>query len=79
MKKIRIAIILTALCVFAPAEQKEDLSGAAHKALAKVSGQLRIQGLDRPVNVLRDDANNHNLLQQGRPFIMRLHQSSVNS
>jgi penicillin amidase len=54
MKKIRVAIILTALCVFAPAEQKDDLSSAAHKALAKVSGQLRIQGLDRPVNVLRD-------------------------
>src|ERR1700720_3186856 len=54
MKKIRVAIILTALCVFAVAEQKDDLSSAAHKALAKVSGQLRIQGLDHPVNVLRD-------------------------
>jgi penicillin amidase len=54
MKKIRVAIILIALCVLVPAEQKEDLSSAAHKALAKVSGQLRIQGLDRPVNVLRD-------------------------
>ena len=54
MKKIRVAIILTALCLCAVAEQKDDLSSAAHKALAKVSGQLRIQGLDRPVNVLRD-------------------------
>src|ERR1700758_5367655 len=54
MKKIRVAIILTALCVFAVAEQKDDLSSAAHKALAKVSGQLRIQGLDHPVKVLRD-------------------------
>src|SRR6201984_951272 len=54
MKKIRVAIILTALCVCAVAEQKDDLSSAALKALAKVSGQLRIQGLDRPVNVLRD-------------------------
>src|SRR3979411_922186 len=54
MKSIRLLILLFPLAVFAQPHQKPDLERAAHKALAVVSGQLRMQGLERPVNVLRD-------------------------
>src|SRR6202795_3121452 len=54
MKKIRVLIVLILACTFSAAEQKADLSSAAHKALAKVSGQLRMPGLEQPVSVLRD-------------------------
>src|SRR3977135_1476664 len=54
MKSVRLLILLYPLAVFAQPNQKPDLERAAHKALAVVSGQLRMQGLERPVNVLRD-------------------------
>jgi penicillin amidase len=54
MKTIRLLILLFPLAVFAQPNQKPDLVKAAHKALAVVSGHLRMPGLDRPVNVLRD-------------------------
>jgi penicillin amidase len=54
MTSIRLLILLIPLCGFAQPGQKADLLRAAHKALAAVSGQLRMQGLDHPVNVLRD-------------------------
>jgi penicillin amidase len=54
MKSVRLLILLTSLCVFAQSGQKADLVPAAHKALAVVSGRLRMPGLKQPVNVLRD-------------------------
>ena len=54
MKSIRLLILLFPLAVFAQPAPKPDLVRAAHKALAVVSGHLRMQGLERPVNVLRD-------------------------
>jgi penicillin amidase len=54
MEKIRVLIILILACTFSAAEQKADLSSAAHKALARVSGQLRMPGLEQSVSVLRD-------------------------
>src|SRR3979490_614775 len=54
MKSVRLLILLFPLAVFAQPNQKPDLERAAHKALAVVSGQLRMPGLERPVNVLRD-------------------------
>jgi len=54
MKSIRLLIFLFPLTVFAQPSQKSDLVHAAHKALPVVSGQLRMPGLERPVDVLRD-------------------------
>ncbi len=54
MKTVRLLILLFPLAVFAQPRPKSDLVAAAHKALAVVSGQLRMPGLERPVNVLRD-------------------------
>jgi penicillin amidase len=54
MKSIRLLILLFPLSALAQTSQKSDLVAAAHKALPVVSGQLRMQGLERPVNVLRD-------------------------
>jgi penicillin amidase len=54
MKTVRLLILLFPLCVFAQPGQTADLAAAAHKALAVVSGQLRLPGLERPVDVLRD-------------------------
>jgi len=54
MTSIRLLILLFPLTVFAQPSQKADFAPAAHKALAVVSGQLRVPGLERPVNVLRD-------------------------
>ena len=54
MKSIRLLILLIPFCAFAQTGQKADLVPAAHKALAVVSGQLRAQGLERSVDVLRD-------------------------
>jgi penicillin G amidase len=47
-------IVLVPALAFAQKSQKTDLASAAHKALAVVSGQLRMMGLEQPVNVLRD-------------------------
>ena len=54
MKSVCLLILLIPFCAFAQTGQKTDLVGAAHKALAVISGELRIPGLERPVNVLRD-------------------------
>jgi penicillin amidase len=54
MGSVRLLILLIPLGVFAQSGQKAELVTAAHQALAVVSGQLRLQGLERPVNVLRD-------------------------
>jgi penicillin amidase len=54
MKSICLLIVLLPFSVFAQVNPKDDLSRAAHKALATTSGQLRVPGLERPVNVLRD-------------------------
>jgi penicillin G amidase len=54
MKNVCRLILLIPLCALAQTSQKEDLVRAAHKALAAVSGQLRMQGLKQPVDVLRD-------------------------
>src|SRR5258708_3424953 len=54
MKTVRLLILLFPLAVFAQPRAKSDLVAAAHKALAVVSGQLRMPGLEKPVNVLRD-------------------------
>ena len=54
MKRIRLLILLFPLAVFAQPASKPDLVRAAHKALAVVSGHLRMPGLELPVNVLRD-------------------------
>jgi penicillin G amidase len=53
MKCVSPGILLISLCAVAPG-QKTDLAAAAHKALAVVSGQLRMKGLEQPVEVLRD-------------------------
>jgi penicillin amidase len=53
MKCVRPVVLLISLCAVAPG-QKTDLAAAAHKALAVVSGQQRIKGLEQPVEVLRD-------------------------
>lgn len=58
MKSIRLLILLVPLCVFAQSASKlaskTDLASAAHKAMAAVSGELHVKGLNHPVNVLRD-------------------------
>jgi len=54
MKIMRLLILLVPLCVFAQPKPKKDLATAAHQALAAVSGELHVKGLDRAVNVLRD-------------------------
>jgi penicillin G amidase len=55
MKSARLLIVLSlAHCVCAQTSQTADLPIAAHKVLAVISGELRMQGLERPVNVLRD-------------------------
>lgn len=47
-------MLLIPLCVWGQSNQKRDPSSAAHKALAVVSGRLRISGLEHRVDVLRD-------------------------
>jgi len=54
MKAIRLIILLLPLCVCTQPTQKADLVRASHKALAVISGRLHMEGLDRPVNILRD-------------------------
>ncbi len=55
MKSIRLLILLlVSHCAWPQPARKTDLVGAAHKALAIVTGQMPIKGLDQPVEVLRD-------------------------
>ena len=54
MKIVRLLIILIPFSALAQTVHNADLVPAAHKALAVVSGQLRVHGLNRPVDVLRD-------------------------
>ncbi len=54
MKIVRLLFLLIPLCVFAQPDQKTPLADAAHRALAVVSGELRMKGLNRPVEVFRD-------------------------
>jgi penicillin amidase len=55
MRCIRLLILLlVSLCAWPQPAQKTDLTGAAHKSLAIVSGQMPIKGLEQPVEVLRD-------------------------
>jgi penicillin G amidase len=54
MRRICLLILLIPIPVFAQSGQEPGLSDSSHKALAVVSGRLRVQGLERPVNVLRD-------------------------
>ena len=54
MKSMRWLILLLPLCGFAQPGPNKDLAPAAHKALAIVSGESHVKGLERPVNVLRD-------------------------
>src|ERR1017187_7923511 len=55
MRCIRpLILLLVSHCAWAQPAQKTDLTGAAHKALAIVSGQMPIKGLEQPVEVLRD-------------------------
>jgi penicillin amidase len=53
MKKMCVLIFLTAISA-AETPPKTDLATTAHKALAIVSGELRMQGLQQPVKVQRD-------------------------
>jgi penicillin amidase len=54
MKSIHLLILLIPLFVFAQPTPKADLASAAHRALATVSGELKMSGLEHPVHVLRD-------------------------
>ncbi len=54
MKIIRLLIVLLPLTVSGQPAEKDNLHGAAHKALAIISGRLRLKGLEQPVEVLRD-------------------------
>ncbi len=54
MKIVRLLIILIPFSALAQTVHNADLVPAAHKALAVVSGQLRVHGLNGPVDVLRD-------------------------
>lgn len=55
MKSIRLLIFLfLPLCAFAQNATAPDLSAVAHRALAVISGKLKAQGLQQPVEILRD-------------------------
>src|SRR6267378_7627842 len=55
MKSARLLILLLLpVCTSAQNATAPDLSTAAHRALAVISGKLRAQGLQQPVEVLRD-------------------------
>ncbi len=51
---IAISIAISAQTATVPPPANPGLATAAHKALAVISGKLRVPGLDHPVNVLRD-------------------------
>src|SRR6266849_991988 len=54
MKSAPLLMLLIPLCAWSQSGQKMDLSSAANKALAIVSGRLQVKGLEHPVDVLRD-------------------------
>jgi penicillin G amidase len=55
MKIPRVLIFfLLPICAFAQSAPAPDLPADAHRALAVISGNLRAQGLQQPVDVLRD-------------------------
>src|SRR5258706_1862580 len=55
MKSARLLILLLLpVCTSAQNAAAPDLSAAAHRALALISGKLKAQGLQQPVEVLRD-------------------------
>jgi penicillin G amidase len=58
MKNVCPVLLLLLATAFGQSERqsdkKLDTAAAAHKALAVVSGQFKVPGLEKPVNVLRD-------------------------
>jgi len=55
MKSARLLIfLLLSVCTYAQNAPVSDLSASAHRALAVISGKLKAQGLQQPVEVLRD-------------------------
>jgi penicillin amidase len=54
MKTICLLLVWIVPCCFAQTESKSETLIAAHKALAVVSGEVQLRGLQKPVNVLRD-------------------------
>src|SRR6266853_1288841 len=54
MKLIPSLVVSISLCTAAQAYERTTLTDGARKALAVVSGKLRVQGLREPVRVLRD-------------------------
>jgi penicillin amidase len=54
MKVISVLLVSISLCTPALADESTKLADGAHKALAAVSGELRVRGLREPVRVLRD-------------------------
>lgn len=54
MKSLRLLILLTPLFAFAQPVPEADLASSAHKALATVSGELKMKGLEHAASVLRD-------------------------
>src|SRR4029077_5945431 len=54
MKVIPVLLVSISLCTPALADENTKLADRAHKALAAVSGELRVPGLRKPVRVLRD-------------------------
>ena len=54
MKSARLLILLLPIFTMAQNTPAPDLSAAAHRALAVISGKLQAQGLQQPVDVLRD-------------------------
>src|SRR6266481_2107530 len=55
MKLIPSLVVSISLCTAAQAYAGTTLTAGARKALAVVSGKLRVQGLREPVRVLRDN------------------------
>jgi penicillin G amidase len=51
---ISVLLVSISLCTPALADESTKLADGAHKALAAVSGELRVPGLREPVRVLRD-------------------------
>ena len=54
MKSTYLLILLTSLCAQGQSNQRANIPGAAHKALATLNGRLRFNDLEHSVDVLRD-------------------------